>query len=199
MYIYKKYVGTYLCVFIFYQYLFSALCILVTAILWCSLYQCFQVCGYTHSLYDRTGRCWSVPRCRPPAGDITHILSSRLLLLWLGLRLPSYLLIYSRLWMWLQTFYFDPRMLHWQTYMQNYCLGTKKFVLKENESGIPAARAHLKKYVCSEHFFFWLIQSSHGWVSAVSDFLIEGRQDRFVDHFSGAGRAILPACLCVWL
>jgi len=47
-----------------------------------------------------------------------------------------------------QTFYFDPRMLHWPTYIQNYCLGTKKFILKEDEAGIPAARAHLKKYVC---------------------------------------------------
>jgi len=56
---------------------------------------------------------------------------------------------------WLQTFYFDPRMLHWPTYIQNYCLGTKKFILKEDASGIPAARAHLKKYVCLVHIFFY--------------------------------------------
>lgn len=44
-----------------------------------------------------------------------------------------------------KTFCFDPRMMHWPTYIQNYCLGTQKFVLKEDPSGIPAARAHLKK------------------------------------------------------
>jgi len=43
-----------------------------------------------------------------------------------------------------KTFYFDPRTLHWPTYMQQYCLGTKKFILKEDMSGLPAARAHLK-------------------------------------------------------
>lgn len=42
-------------------------------------------------------------------------------------------------------FYFDPRPLHWPTYLENYCLGTKKYLLNEDLSGVPAARAHLKK------------------------------------------------------
>ncbi|XP_052218054.1 fatty acyl-CoA reductase 1-like isoform X2 [Dreissena polymorpha] len=44
-----------------------------------------------------------------------------------------------------KTFYFDPRPLHWPTYMENYCLGTKKYLLNEDLSGVPAAKAHLKK------------------------------------------------------
>ena len=43
-----------------------------------------------------------------------------------------------------QVFYFDPRALHWPSYIENYCFGTKKFILKEDPSGLPAARAHLK-------------------------------------------------------
>ncbi|OWF43207.1 fatty acyl-CoA reductase 1-like isoform X2 [Mizuhopecten yessoensis] len=42
-------------------------------------------------------------------------------------------------------FYFDPRVMHWPTYLENYCLGTKKFLLNEDLSGLPAARAHLRK------------------------------------------------------
>jgi hypothetical protein len=44
-----------------------------------------------------------------------------------------------------QVFYVDPRGLHWPTYVENYCLGTKKYILKEDLSGLPAARAHLRK------------------------------------------------------
>lgn len=44
-----------------------------------------------------------------------------------------------------KTFFFDPRPLHWPTYIENYCLGTKKFLLNEDMSALPAARAHLKK------------------------------------------------------
>ncbi|XP_064601649.1 fatty acyl-CoA reductase 1-like [Liolophura sinensis] len=47
-----------------------------------------------------------------------------------------------------QIFNFDPRMIQWSLYMENYCLGTKKFVLKEELSELPAARralARLKK------------------------------------------------------
>lgn len=44
-----------------------------------------------------------------------------------------------------QVFYVDPRSLHWPSYVENYCLGTKKYILKEDLSGLPAARAHLRK------------------------------------------------------
>lgn len=44
-----------------------------------------------------------------------------------------------------KTFYFDPRPLHWPTYIENYCIGTKKFLLNEDLSELPAARAHIRK------------------------------------------------------
>lgn len=45
----------------------------------------------------------------------------------------------------LQTFNFDVRQLNWPEYIENYCLGTKKYVLNEDMSDIPAARQHLRK------------------------------------------------------
>ncbi|XP_033752679.1 fatty acyl-CoA reductase 1-like isoform X1 [Pecten maximus] len=45
----------------------------------------------------------------------------------------------------MKRFYFDPRGMHWPTYLENYCMGTKKFLLNEDLSGLPAARAHLRK------------------------------------------------------
>ncbi|XP_076450896.1 fatty acyl-CoA reductase 1-like isoform X2 [Babylonia areolata] len=44
----------------------------------------------------------------------------------------------------LKTFYIDPRPLHWPTYVENYCLGTKKYLLNEDLAGLPAAKAHLR-------------------------------------------------------
>ncbi|XP_043919500.1 fatty acyl-CoA reductase 1-like [Protopterus annectens] len=44
-----------------------------------------------------------------------------------------------------KVFNFDVRQLHWPEYMENYCMGTKKFVLNEELSGLPAARKHLNK------------------------------------------------------
>lgn len=48
-------------------------------------------------------------------------------------------------WLWVQVFNFDVRQLHWAEYMESYCLGTKKYVLNEELSGLPAARKHLNK------------------------------------------------------
>uniref|UniRef100_W5ND98 Fatty acyl-CoA reductase n=1 Tax=Lepisosteus oculatus TaxID=7918 RepID=W5ND98_LEPOC len=44
-----------------------------------------------------------------------------------------------------KTFNFDVRQLNWPEYIENYCIGTKKYVLNEDMSGLPAARQHLKK------------------------------------------------------
>ncbi|XP_033126302.1 fatty acyl-CoA reductase 1-like [Anneissia japonica] len=41
-------------------------------------------------------------------------------------------------------FFLDVRPLHWPTYLENYCIGTKQFVLNENLSDLPAARRHIK-------------------------------------------------------
>uniref|UniRef100_A0A672ZYI9 Fatty acyl-CoA reductase n=1 Tax=Sphaeramia orbicularis TaxID=375764 RepID=A0A672ZYI9_9TELE len=45
----------------------------------------------------------------------------------------------------IQAFNFDVRQLHWAEYMESYCMGTKKYVLNEELSGLPAARKHLNK------------------------------------------------------
>ncbi|KAJ7412746.1 hypothetical protein BTVI_45408 [Pitangus sulphuratus] len=45
----------------------------------------------------------------------------------------------------IKMFNFDVRQLHWAEYMENYCMGTKKYVLNEEMSGLPAARKHLNK------------------------------------------------------
>ncbi|XP_077995112.1 fatty acyl-CoA reductase 1-like [Glandiceps talaboti] len=44
-----------------------------------------------------------------------------------------------------KVFYSDVRPLDWPSYLEAYCLGTKRFVLKEELSGLPKARAHLRK------------------------------------------------------
>ncbi|KTG04130.1 hypothetical protein cypCar_00018193 [Cyprinus carpio] len=44
-----------------------------------------------------------------------------------------------------RTFNFDVRQLNWPEYIENYCIGTKKYVLNEDMSDIPAARQHLRK------------------------------------------------------
>jgi alcohol-forming fatty acyl-CoA reductase len=43
-----------------------------------------------------------------------------------------------------KTFYFDPRGIHWPTYIENYLIGTKKYLLNEDLHGVPAAKQHLK-------------------------------------------------------
>ncbi|KAF3829970.1 hypothetical protein GH733_001395 [Mirounga leonina] len=53
----------------------------------------------------------------------------------------------SNSWVWNtdNTFNIDVRQLHWAEYIENYCMGTKKYVLNEEMSGLPAARKHLNK------------------------------------------------------
>ena len=41
------------------------------------------------------------------------------------------------------TFNFDLSDLHWPTYMENYCLGTRHYALKELPCTLPASRTHL--------------------------------------------------------
>ncbi|KAK7486341.1 hypothetical protein BaRGS_00022389 [Batillaria attramentaria] len=44
-----------------------------------------------------------------------------------------------------KTFSFDPRTIDWSQYMENYCLGAKQFVLKEEVSELPKARIALQR------------------------------------------------------
>ncbi|KAK4291377.1 hypothetical protein Pmani_035789 [Petrolisthes manimaculis] len=43
------------------------------------------------------------------------------------------------------TFNFALSALHWPTYMEQYCLGTKRYVMKEELATLPSARKHLTK------------------------------------------------------
>ncbi|XP_038598268.1 fatty acyl-CoA reductase 2 [Tachyglossus aculeatus] len=50
-------------------------------------------------------------------------------------------------------FNFDVRKLDWFEYVENYCIGTKKYLLKEDMSRLPAARQHLKR-LRNIHYLF---------------------------------------------
>ncbi|XP_041471919.1 fatty acyl-CoA reductase 1-like isoform X1 [Lytechinus variegatus] len=43
-----------------------------------------------------------------------------------------------------KVYFTDVRPLHWPSYLEAYCLGTKKFVLNEDMNDLPAARSHLR-------------------------------------------------------
>ena len=45
-----------------------------------------------------------------------------------------------------QTFYFDVREVDWQSYTENYVVGTKKYILNEDPDNLEQARAHLKMF-----------------------------------------------------
>ena len=45
-----------------------------------------------------------------------------------------------------QTFNFDISTLDWTNYFDNYCLGMRKFILKEDEKTLPQSRDRLKRY-----------------------------------------------------
>ena len=38
-----------------------------------------------------------------------------------------------------RTFNFDVRQIDWQSYVEDYCLGIRRFILKEADDSIPAA------------------------------------------------------------
>ncbi|XP_060601049.1 fatty acyl-CoA reductase 1-like [Ruditapes philippinarum] len=44
-----------------------------------------------------------------------------------------------------KNFTFNPKVIHWPTYMEAFCLGTKQFVLKEELSKLPHARKALAR------------------------------------------------------
>ena len=45
-----------------------------------------------------------------------------------------------------QVFYFDVRQINWKSYMVDNVLGTRKFILKDDPSTLPAARKNLNRY-----------------------------------------------------
>ncbi|XP_010995910.1 fatty acyl-CoA reductase 2 [Camelus dromedarius] len=52
-----------------------------------------------------------------------------------------------------RVFNFDVRQLNWLEYIENYVLGVKKYLLKEDMAGIPEARQHLKR-LRNIHYLF---------------------------------------------
>ena len=44
-----------------------------------------------------------------------------------------------------ERFYTDARRIHWPTYIETYILGVRKFLLKEDPSTLPRARAKLQR------------------------------------------------------
>ncbi|XP_021546438.1 fatty acyl-CoA reductase 2 isoform X2 [Neomonachus schauinslandi] len=52
-----------------------------------------------------------------------------------------------------RVFNFDVRQLNWLEYIENYVLGVKKYLLKEDMAGIPEAKQHLKR-LRNIHYLF---------------------------------------------
>jgi len=52
-----------------------------------------------------------------------------------------------------RTFYFDVRTIDWKAYLENYSLGTRLYILKDDPSTLPRARKHLRR-------MYWLKQIS---------------------------------------
>lgn len=45
-----------------------------------------------------------------------------------------------------QVFYFDVREINWESYITNYILGCRRFLLKDNLDSLPIARRNLERY-----------------------------------------------------
>ena len=45
----------------------------------------------------------------------------------------------------MQAFQIDPRDIHWKTYLENYWVGCKKYVLKEKMENVPKAKKRVAK------------------------------------------------------
>ncbi|XP_023238990.1 putative fatty acyl-CoA reductase CG5065 isoform X2 [Centruroides sculpturatus] len=63
-----------------------------------------------------------------------------------------------------QTFGFDIRPINWSLYMENYVLGVRRYLLKEDESTLPAARTNLTRI-----YYYW--QAAHGLLLCVIFYL----------------------------
>ncbi|XP_005099500.2 fatty acyl-CoA reductase 1 [Aplysia californica] len=87
-------------------------------------------------------------------------------------------------------FYFDPKPLHWPTYIENYCMGAKKYVLNEDLSGLPAARAHVRKLRIIRYLFnmsvavvLWRVLIAKSQFARNLWFFIVGLVSKFVQYF----------------
>ena len=51
------------------------------------------------------------------------------------------------------TFNFDLKTIEWDKYIDHFCMGTKKYMLKEDVANLPAARRQIIRYVCKLFHF----------------------------------------------
>ena len=54
-----------------------------------------------------------------------------------------------------QTFMFDVKQIDWPSYLENYILGIRQFILKESPESLPAARSHIARLVVTLSLFFF--------------------------------------------
>lgn len=62
-------------------------------------------------------------------------------------------------------FNFDVRQIDWQTYIKDYCLGCRRYILNEKDDTIPAALATMKR-------LYWLQKATHTLVLLILSFTI---------------------------
>ena len=55
-----------------------------------------------------------------------------------------------------RVFYFDVRTIDWPSYIETYALGTRRFILKDDPSTLPAARRHMTRLVQQHHQIIYL-------------------------------------------
>jgi fatty acyl-CoA reductase len=46
-----------------------------------------------------------------------------------------------------EMFYFDVRKINWQSYFENYILGIRQHVFKDDPTTLPLARSSLERYI----------------------------------------------------
>jgi fatty acyl-CoA reductase len=56
-----------------------------------------------------------------------------------------------------EAFHFDIRQLHWPTYWEDYVIGIRKYILKEENSSLPKARSNLKRMYFLHKIFGFLV------------------------------------------
>ena len=62
-------------------------------------------------------------------------------------------------------FNFDVRQINWRTYIQNYILGGRRYILKEKDDTIPAALVSLNR-------LFWLQKATHALVLLIFGYFV---------------------------
>ena len=62
-------------------------------------------------------------------------------------------------------FYFDVRDIDWKTYTEDYALGVRRYILKDNDDTIPAARISMTR-------LYWLQKATHSLILLVLGYIL---------------------------